>query len=193
MKLTEVIDLLETLDRDDYRRQIAERMLTPVVERILEIPETALPRKHEAVCAHRGEAVAVEVSCCGGQVRKVSGWHCGQRNASVTLKDCLRCPEHRDKGAVLPRASCLECVEKHLGAAMVLLSESQDGYPEHRLLATGWAQPACIRALCFRQNSCQASSVTKKFSPVPNPASAMTNGLAEVAVSVVAFSIGGRQ
>jgi len=27
-----------------------------------------------------------------------------------------------------PRPSCLECVEKHLGAAMVILAEIHDGY-----------------------------------------------------------------
>ncbi len=27
------------------------------------------------------------------------------------------------------RPSCIECVEKHLGAAMVLLTEHRDGYP----------------------------------------------------------------
>ncbi|MDE3097485.1 MAG: hypothetical protein KGK07_15980 [Chloroflexota bacterium] len=34
------------------------------------------------------------------------------------------------------RASCLECVEKHLGAAMVLIAETRDGWP-HRLPAVG--------------------------------------------------------
>jgi len=34
------------------------------------------------------------------------------------------------------RPSCLECVEKHLGAAWVLLAEYRDGYP-HRLRAVG--------------------------------------------------------
>ncbi len=34
------------------------------------------------------------------------------------------------------RQSCLECVEKHLGAAWVLLAEHRDGYP-HRLRAIG--------------------------------------------------------
>jgi len=38
-------------------------------------------------------------------------------------------------GAVT-RPSCLECVEKHLGAAWVLLAETRDGYP-HRLRAIG--------------------------------------------------------
>ncbi len=34
------------------------------------------------------------------------------------------------------RPSCLECVEKHLGAAWVLITEHRNGYP-HRLLAIG--------------------------------------------------------
>jgi len=34
------------------------------------------------------------------------------------------------------RPSCLKCVEKHLGAAWVLITEHQNGYP-HRLLAIG--------------------------------------------------------
>lgn len=36
----------------------------------------------------------------------------------------------------LTRPSCLECVEKHLGAAWVLMAEYRDGYP-HRLRAIG--------------------------------------------------------
>ena len=34
------------------------------------------------------------------------------------------------------RESCIECVDKHLGAALVLLGETRDGYP-HRLRAIG--------------------------------------------------------
>lgn len=34
------------------------------------------------------------------------------------------------------RDSCLECVDKHLGAALVLIAETRDGYP-HRLRAIG--------------------------------------------------------
>jgi len=34
------------------------------------------------------------------------------------------------------RPNCLECVEKHLGAAWVLITEHQNGYP-YRLLAIG--------------------------------------------------------
>jgi hypothetical protein len=37
---------------------------------------------------------------------------------------------------LVTRASCLECVEKHLGAAYVLLTETRDGYA-HRLRAIG--------------------------------------------------------
>jgi len=39
-------------------------------------------------------------------------------------------------GVAVTRASCVECVEKHLGAAYVLLAETLDGYA-HRLRAIG--------------------------------------------------------
>ncbi|HPD31721.1 MAG TPA: hypothetical protein PLL20_17150 [Phycisphaerae bacterium] len=38
--------------------------------------------------------------------------------------------------APVTRASCLECIEKHLGAALVLLTETREGYA-HRLRAIG--------------------------------------------------------
>lgn len=38
--------------------------------------------------------------------------------------------------APLSRESCLECVEKHLGAALVLCAETRDGYP-YRLRVIG--------------------------------------------------------
>lgn len=36
----------------------------------------------------------------------------------------------------IARPSCLECVEKHLGAAWVLVTETRNGYP-HRTMAVG--------------------------------------------------------
>lgn len=54
-----------------------------------------------------------------------------------------------------PRKSCLDCVEKHLGAAWVLIGEHGDGYP-HRMLAIGhlheageesWAWPELHAAI----------------------------------------------
>ena len=55
---------------------------------------------------------------------------CGKR-----LADKLRLgPLARLKQVTRP--SCLECVEKHLGAAWVLIAEHQNGYP-YRLLAIG--------------------------------------------------------
>lgn len=35
------------------------------------------------------------------------------------------------------RPTCLECVEKHLGSAAVLMEEAARGWPDHRLLAIG--------------------------------------------------------
>lgn len=47
------------------------------------------------------------------------------------------CRTPKAPAATLPtRESCLECVEKHVGAAYVLLTESNDGYA-HRLRAVG--------------------------------------------------------
>ena len=50
------------------------------------------------------------------------------------------CPLLRALGAGAARRatrpSCLECVDKHLGAAWVLIAETRDGYP-HRLRAIG--------------------------------------------------------
>jgi len=39
-------------------------------------------------------------------------------------------------GATVTRPSCLKCVEKHLGAAWVLIAEHRDGYA-HRLRTIG--------------------------------------------------------
>jgi hypothetical protein len=48
----------------------------------------------------------------------------------------MTCPCKTGKHDMAVRPSCLECVEKHLGAAMVLIGEVLNGYP-HRLLAIG--------------------------------------------------------
>jgi hypothetical protein len=54
-----------------------------------------------------------------------------------TKKPC-GCGEARPprSGGAPTRPSCLHCVQKHLGAAWVLIREHQNGYP-HRLLAIG--------------------------------------------------------
>ncbi len=52
-------------------------------------------------------------------------------------KKCSTCPTIVPKhGGTPTRASCVDCAEKHLGAAMVLLAEVRDGY-SHRILAIG--------------------------------------------------------
>ena len=58
---------------------------------------------------------------------------CGQKLAD-NLEKRRSGPLSRRRQATRP--SCLECVEKHLGAAWVLIAEHQNGYP-HRLLAIG--------------------------------------------------------
>lgn len=57
---------------------------------------------------------------------------------SANAKKPCGCGNASAARATLPvtRPSCLECVEKHLGAAWVLLAEYRDGYP-HRLRAVG--------------------------------------------------------
>ncbi len=58
---------------------------------------------------------------------------CGQKLADNLEKRRLG-PLARRKQVTRP--SCLECVQKHLGSAWVLISEHENGYP-HRLLAIG--------------------------------------------------------
>ena len=58
-----------------------------------------------------------------------------------TRKPCGCGKKSRPAGGARPtmpptRPSCLQCVEKHLGAAWVLLAECREGYP-HRLRAIG--------------------------------------------------------
>ena len=47
----------------------------------------------------------------------------------------MSCQCYKQKNTQV-RRSCLQCVEKHLGAAIVLMGEVLNGYP-HRLLAIG--------------------------------------------------------
>jgi len=62
------------------------------------------------------------------------------RDSAVTeaTRPCKKCGQKRrlTSQTAAPRPSCLECVEKHLGAAMVLLSEIHHGY-QHRLRLIG--------------------------------------------------------
>ena len=53
-----------------------------------------------------------------------------------TSRSCCGKAGRGRAGAPVTRPSCLECVEKHLGAAWVLLAEHRDGYA-HRLRAIG--------------------------------------------------------
>ena len=55
-----------------------------------------------------------------------------QRNRSGRC----RCSDPKSKQQDIARPSCLECIEKHLGAAMVILSEIHDGY-SYRLQFVG--------------------------------------------------------
>lgn len=66
----------------------------------------------------------------------------GAAEAAKVKKPCVGCGQKKVAAATAEpapgttRPSCLECVEKHLGAAAVLLAEVRDGYA-HRLLVIG--------------------------------------------------------
>lgn len=66
-------------------------------------------------------------------------WGFADTDAPERLKPC-GCRERKLVGtSAMPpivRPSCIECTEKHLGAAWVLLAECRDGYA-HRLRAIG--------------------------------------------------------
>jgi hypothetical protein len=66
-------------------------------------------------------------------------------DASQPNKPCPDCPPAQTasrplvaprRGYTPTRPSCIECVEKHLGAALVLLTETREGYA-YRLRAIG--------------------------------------------------------
>ena len=92
-------------------------------------------------------------------------------------------------GAPITRPSCLECVEKHLGAAWVLMTEHRDGYP-HRLRAIGHlheaedesqAWPELHNAIRETRKAYQAAGVIPDFA-------ALAEAVASVAATVVQSS-----
>jgi hypothetical protein len=60
------------------------------------------------------------------------------------------------------RESCIECVEKHLGAALVLLTETRDGYP-HRLRAIGHLHEAEDESQAFPALHAAIREARKRF------------------------------
>ncbi len=60
------------------------------------------------------------------------------------------------------RASCMECVEKHVAAAMVLLSETKNGYP-HYLLAVGHLHEAAEEAQAWPDLAAAIRSARKEL------------------------------
>lgn len=75
----------------------------------------------------RGTKTQVAVARLPGQVTMTS---------TVAVETCNCKGSTETDGVLTTRPSCLECVEKHLGAACVLLAETQDGYA-YRLRAVG--------------------------------------------------------
>lgn len=66
------------------------------------------------------------------------------------VNDLLR--ELKEK-KIIQRDSCIECVEKHVGQAMVLISEIPSGYPIHFLYAIGHLQEAYNESLEYPELS----------------------------------------
>jgi len=83
------------------------------------------------------------------------------------------------------RASCIECTEKHLGAAYVLITEVRDGYALHRLLAIGHlheaedesqAWPELHDAIRAARKSYQQRGVVPDFAHLASLAAAVRAG-----------------
>lgn len=62
----------------------------------------------------------------------------------------------------ITRASCIECVEKHLGAALVLIAECRDGYP-HRMRAIGHLHEAEDESQAFPELHAAIRTARKAF------------------------------
>jgi hypothetical protein len=69
---------------------------------------------------------------CGAQRTRESLFY----NAEQGLMQMLR------EQQLIGRESCIECVEKHVGQAMVKIAEISSGYPTYHLLAVGHLQEA---------------------------------------------------
>ncbi|MDR1923583.1 MAG: hypothetical protein LBQ66_04335 [Planctomycetaceae bacterium] len=66
----------------------------------------------------------------------VNGKTIFSRNNAQPCSNCNGELQVEQQQQTFQRRSCIECVEKHLGAAMVLCSEIQDGY-SYRLMVIG--------------------------------------------------------
>jgi len=72
------------------------------------------------------------------------------------IRSCLQAIEYIKESApwfshrhflIETRASCLDCVRKHLSQAEVLMDEAKLGYPEHKWLAVGHLAEASSESL----------------------------------------------
>ncbi len=101
-------------EREVVEAQSTERELVAVARRV-----QAGGRRLEALGTTTNAARATK-PCCGKNAERAA----------------LQSPASNLRPSQTTRPSCLECVEKHLGAAAVLLAEVRDGYA-HRLLVIG--------------------------------------------------------
>lgn len=53
-----------------------------------------------------------------------------EKTLTIPAKEVVR-------ALIAPRPPCIECVRKHIAQAIILLGESEMGYPEHLWLAVG--------------------------------------------------------
>ncbi len=81
------------------------------------------------------KATSFQRSSFKGIIKRREGQLLPDINTLAKAPSCGACFGTVDLGPAV-RPSCLECVEKHIGAAYVLLAEERDGYA-HRLRAVG--------------------------------------------------------
>lgn len=84
-----------------------------------------------------------------GPKTKARYWSCKYWERGKTTSQLDRGESVGSSGQVLSeaRASCLDCVRKHLGQAEILMSEALQGYPRHRWLAVGHLGEAADEAV----------------------------------------------
>lgn len=67
----------------------------------------------------------------------------------------------------MTRPSCIQCVQKHLAQAAVLLMEARLGYPLHRVLA--WGHMAEAECECLQWHGLAISIREERVRGVENP------------------------
>lgn len=90
---------------------------------------------------------------------------CGPPRTKTVSRDqehSVNAEPSESDGVSFIRKSCIECVEKHLGAAWVLINECHDGYP-HKLLVIGHLHEAEDESRIWPKLHSAIRSVRKQF------------------------------